>query len=739
MFFTRHHLPILLFATLFIGGCSRDLADSDISVNTADPQENIDTDSSVDTGPSSDSDVDMDSDSNNDAITGIETETGPNAGTNTDPSTGSNTDTATNPDTTTNTTDTAEEPIKIPGQAAWLTMNSNIDLINGRADHVVKWQKPQGANGQFWRVLLNGDDTTGFMAIEQTQGTTQSGLISIRLDQVGTQTLQVQLCQTAMLSPYCSVSSELTLNVTEDLSQYQSDQGERLFSSWDPSSCLTAKAGVIGLAMCEDHLSQAWLIEESQIKSANDVRLCIQADNLDYSSGLVLASCNGGSLQQWEYKAGSISNQGWSLDINTANQDVIIWHSHTGINQQWKTTLEVTEPETNTGTSDGDWARIDVPKSGPYGRYEFNVPAAQNWVNTGLFLRQGQRAVITASGLWSVKGGALYDANGHATEQSRGCQQGELTARLGLYYKDPAISCIGTAGTFMAHEDGILFVGSVVSNDLGETYEERADATGSVLVTVSSTGDTVPTVDYEDAPYYDYVGVSSGWVEIRSPNNILTLPIATAIHDASKLTEAVQRLDDIYQQHKILRGKTPYHGQPIRWFADTKDAPGWMLAGNPVRMDPALVSIDSGDRITLAAEPGNNDWGFAHELGHNFNFAGGDWYYTTYGNLEAWPNIFTLHAIDKLGLVERTDVNDCSKAKAEYLAKGVNDNGFGGAWQGLCFLSEFTDQYGWEIWQNFYQKFNDQPGHGWGFLRDRLNEASGQNVTPIFNSWNVPL
>jgi len=261
---------------------------------------------------------------------------------------------------------------------------------------------------------------------------------------------------------------------------------------------------------------------------------------------------------------------------------------------------------------------------------------------------------------------------------------------------------------------------------------------GSLMVSVVSEGDTVPTIDHDVAPYFDYSQVTSGWVEIRSAHNILTLPVATAQQDAAKLTQAAQRLDDIYQQHKSLRGKTPYHGQPIRWFADTKDAPGWMLAGNPVRMDPALVAANSKDRITLAAEPGNNDWGFAHELGHNFNFSGGDWYYTTFSGLEAWPNIFSLHAIEQLGLPAR-DTSDCDNKKSTYLAKGVHEKGLGGAWTGLCFLSEFTEQYGWDIWQTFYEKFNKQPGHGWGFLRDRLSDAAGEDVTPIFNSWNIPL
>ena len=748
------YLPILLSGTLILTGCGS-AAEPGINPGGTESQQD-DNEQRPNDGQGSESDAgsgtDIGADTDNEPDTGNGSNTGSNTDNGSDTDIGSdtddepNTDTDTGPNTGSDTdSDPSQQPdpVVIPGVAVLANMSDQVELVNGEAKLQVSWKKSLGNNAKYWNVLVNGTNASAFMATQAGTGQVQSGQTQITFNKAASYTIQVQLCQQASSGPHCSISQTFDLEVNEDPNQYVSQDGQTLYAAWNTNLCLSHDAGAVGLSACEENKSQKWLLQDQKIQSASDTRLCVTSNVLQNGASLNLKSCNESSEQNWQYQQNSLRNESWAVDINTSNQQVIVWGYHGGLNQKWLTQLP-SEPDVPDSGDNQDnnqqeqWTFVDVLPVGTYGSYEFNVPAAQNWVNTGLFLRKGQSAHINGSGQWAVKGGNLYDANGHASEMSRGCQLGELVARLGLYYKDPAITCIGREGTITAHEDGIVYVGAVVSNDLGETYEARNEAVGSLMVSVASDGDTVPTIDFDVAPYFDYSQVKSGWVEIRSAHNILTLPVATAQQDAAKLSQASQRLDDIYQQHELLRGKTPYHGQPIRWFADTKDAPGWMLAGNPVRMDPALVAANSKDRITLAAEPGNNDWGFAHELGHNFNFSGGDWYYTTFGGLEAWPNIFSLHAIEQLGLSER-DTSDCDNRKSTYLAKDVHENGLGGAWNGLCFLSEFTEQYGWGIWQNFYQKFNTQPGNGWRFLRDRLTEAAGEDVTPIFNSWNIPL
>ncbi|AFV00358.2 ricin-type beta-trefoil lectin domain protein [Simiduia agarivorans] len=518
---------------------------------------------------------------------------------------------------------------------------------------------------------------------------------------------------------------------TPDEDPVDTPSSHPLHSAFNQSLCIAEPDNTLTAQACNESLQQRWLPFEGTLRAAWNSQLCVTATTLANGANVQLQTCNGDARQQWTYENNYLRNGNWALDLNRNTNAIIVYSFHGGDNQQWLTSANQSTPPPEAG-----WGAVEVPSIAPYGSRSFSVPAAQNWVNTGLYLRKGQTATISATGMWNVKGGELYGPDGASGEQSRGCQLGELTARIGLYYKDPAISCIGSSATFTAHEDGIVYMGSVVSNDLGEAYDTRTRATGSLTVTVESNGETVPTIAHNEAANYDFAAVSSGWIEIRSEHNIMTLPIATAIKDAGKLEAAGDRLDAFYKQHLALRGKAPYQGQAIRWFADTKDAPGWMLAGNPVRMDPALVDHHGEHRITLIADDGNNGWGFAHELGHDFNFAGGDWYYTSFGGLEAWPNIFTLHAIDKLGLPPR-DLSDCADRKASYLAKNEHKDSLGDAWTGLCFLMEFQQAYGWDFYQRFYAKFNEHPGHGWSFLHQRFSEAAGEDVSEIFNGWNI--
>lgn len=64
---------------------------------------------------------------------------------------------------------------------------------------------------------------------------------------------------------------------------------------------------------------------------------------------------------------------------------------------------------------------------------------------------------------------------------------------------------------------------------------------------------------------------------------------------------------------------------------------------------------------------------------------------------------------------------------------------------------DFTAAYGWPFWQVFFAGINQTQNHEipvggmpehaltWGFLRDRFSTAAGEDVTPIFDAWRVPL
>jgi len=383
--------------------------------------------------------------------------------------------------------------------------------------------------------------------------------------------------------------------------------------------------------------------------------------------------------------------------------------------------------------SDGGWTCVAVDPVGPYAQRTFDVPAAQNWLNTGLYLEAGEQAILDESGSWFVN-----DNEGNSIDHGP-CVIGDLVARIGLHYKDPALTCVaGEQVVFTADKPGILYLGALPSNDLGETYETRAKATGAKQVTLISEGHTVPTVDADAAASYGFETIASGWVEVRGQHVILTLPTATAAQDADILADATELLDAMYELHAELRGALPQHGQRIRFFPDPNiEGIGYMLAGNPVRMDAVLVAADYSNRISNAGEPGVDVWGFAHELGHDFTFVNALWWYQE-NSLESWPNIFSIHALEALDLEIHANALNCEGAPP------VAYDGWD-AWSGLCFLLEFQTAYGWEFYANFFAVLNTTP-HGdvpggpmaWHWIHDQFEALTGEDLTPTFAAWSVP-
>ncbi len=362
----------------------------------------------------------------------------------------------------------------------------------------------------------------------------------------------------------------------------------------------------------------------------------------------------------------------------------------------------------------------------------FEVPAAQNWVNTGLYLEAGQTATISESGDWFVNPGT-----GNPIDHGP-CVIGDLVARIGLHYKDPELTCVAGEVVFTADKDGILFVGGLPENDLGETYEARIEATGAKTVTVTSDGATVPTVEAVEAAAYLFDEVSSGWVEVRGEHVLLTLPTSTAGQDAAVLEAAAARLDEIYELEYELRGALPQHGQRIRFFPDPDVTPiGYMLAGNPVRMQPVLVESTYANRISQAGMPGVDIWGFAHELGHDFTFTGRLWWYQE-NSLESWPNLFSIYSLEALGVPLHDQAVACPGASP-------TDYSTWDAWDGLCFLMQFQYAHGWSFYQGFFGQLNaidpsEVPSGpaAWTFNHDRFEAIAGEDVTPMFQAWGVP-
>lgn len=396
---------------------------------------------------------------------------------------------------------------------------------------------------------------------------------------------------------------------------------------------------------------------------------------------------------------------------------------------------------------------VPVSLSGDYGTHSFRVPAKTNWVNTGVYLKAGDSASVQVDGgMWSTNGTTLHGAGGApALGSLRGCPKGALAARIGLSYEDPSLVCLSAgAGTVTALKEGPLFLGMNISTDLGETYESRANVTGELNVTVTSTAKTFPTVTRDELACLDLAQVASGHLEFAGKHAAVLLPVPALARDLATAGSSLDTLDALYEAELELRGAKPHAGQRIRFLRDDAiNDIGYMLAGNPIRMVHDLVDGTDTQRILRASQPTTDVWGFAHELGHTFTFVGGTWLYMVL-NLESWPNVFTLYALEATGrTAHQTNVATYCDGKAAYLAGGSYQTFKTDPFVQLCFLMEFQKAHGYGIWKNFFGLMNlttnDQIGYDgtdasvWLFAKNRLSFVLGQDLTPVFNKWRVPL
>lgn len=418
-------------------------------------------------------------------------------------------------------------------------------------------------------------------------------------------------------------------------------------------------------------------------------------------------------------------------------------------------TEDIDGQEAASTADDPGRPRVDVRPDGAYGTHTFAVPANAYWVNSGLFLRAGETATAHVSGTWTADGAEL-GPEGDPARPERGCARGALVARSELAFEDADLHCLGRATTFTAVRDGTVYFGSLAGTDLGgDFYAARGDYSGALTVRLESNGLTVPWVESASAATYDFESVASGRVELYGRHIIVVTTTAQAIADRDGIAAAIALLDSIYDQHARLRGATPFGGQRVRFVVDDQQ-PGYMLAGNPIRMQRGVLSGDGIARILRSADPAYDVWGFAHELGHTFaTTSAANWWYQVDDFFEAWPNVFSVTALETL---ERGDeewgasdprypsAKICPGREA-YLARGQYADLMSDPHLMLCFLLELKETYGPAFYPRFFALLNATPDGAvpaavdarWGWLRDRFSEAAGADTTPIFETWRLPL
>ncbi|HOG64665.1 MAG TPA: M60 family metallopeptidase, partial [Spirochaetota bacterium] len=236
------------------------------------------------------------------------------------------------------------------------------------------------------------------------------------------------------------------------------------------------------------------------------------------------------------------------------------------------------------------------------------------------------------------------------------------------------------------------------------------------------------------------------WGEIEGQNIIISAPLA-ALKNLTDPEGIIAWWDRVVLLYPALSGK-PLHPYKQRFVPDVQISMGYMHSGYPVMtwMDVAgWVLGVPGDKPRNHVLT-NGAWGHFHELGHNYQMGE----YTWEGAGEVTVNIFTLHTMEKMGIVPAVSNPRILKARRD-LATKYNGRLPFERWSSepfiaLLFYVDLVKGFGWTTMGKVLAEYaglakDDRPQTN-AEKRDqwliRFSKACGRNIAPHMHRWNIP-
>ncbi|MCR8844028.1 M60 family metallopeptidase [Paenibacillus sp. SC116] len=267
------------------------------------------------------------------------------------------------------------------------------------------------------------------------------------------------------------------------------------------------------------------------------------------------------------------------------------------------------------------------------------------------------------------------------------------------------------------------------------------------------------------APYFDLATTSekewresirylgAPWAELRGKRILLTVP-ADEIRHLENPAELLQTWDSLLDQFDKLNGTgqnkplphRAYH-LPFHLVADKQISGGYMHAGAPIMYH---IGVDSQDAVSI--EGLKNNWGFWHEIGHNYQQDPWTWK----DNTEVTVNIFSLYAQQYFGkpsrLLEKDYIGKSAYDYANaYIALPNGSKRYGDSKQldlipQLVMIKQLQMAYGWDFYTKLFTAYRELPQVQ--LPEDEQQEKdlfvvmaskhSGTNLLPFFEKWGFP-
>ncbi|XP_053568805.1 TRPM8 channel-associated factor homolog [Bombina bombina] len=227
------------------------------------------------------------------------------------------------------------------------------------------------------------------------------------------------------------------------------------------------------------------------------------------------------------------------------------------------------------------------------------------------------------------------------------------------------------------------------------------------------------------------------WAEMAADSLILTVPshVASPVDNPEELLQLwEQAMAKVAELAAI-----PSFPRPERVVADVQISLGFMHSGYPI-----MIHLSSApDLMNLSELKKNGSWGIIHELGHNQQQNGWNWYpYTG----ETTNNLWSVYVHEKLFNIPRSKAH-CSleplareKRMKMYMDRGAQIKDWS-VWVALETYLQLQEAFGWEPFiQLFgdYQKIKDIQNdmeYKMNLWAELFSQKVNKNLAPFFTTW----
>jgi len=228
-------------------------------------------------------------------------------------------------------------------------------------------------------------------------------------------------------------------------------------------------------------------------------------------------------------------------------------------------------------------------------------------------------------------------------------------------------------------------------------------------------------------------------------------------NDVKHPEKVVGYLDMVYLCMQNLTANSPFKGEKMI-LKECPENPYFAYAGNPIVLNTGFVpkSVERFDNNEI-------DFGWVHEMGHNFDDEIGEWYNDgTFTEFQA--NIKLSYVVEQL-CTENSNLRIKSWIDKESMLTGekFNDEYFAPygskyltsdrSWEELIsdeyhslFLSVIREK-GWKVMEDYYRVFGDLARSGKKFPQgqDRVelslavfNHVAQNSLIPLYQKWRIP-